>query len=444
MKKLKSYFLVLILFIFAFPACDKHEENNVSEHNSNSSEDHSGHDHSTEEVCTDHTGHNHAIEKTKEAHDINDGEDHSGHDHSAESEKGGIELTAKQIIESGVKVEAVELKKIHKEISLLGDITVNEDMTAHVVSRVAGNVKKVLKTVGDKVKKGEVLADLDSRELADAKANYLAALEKFNLEKTVFAQEEEIYNKKISSEREYINAKQTMADARIELRSTKQKLVALGISKEKIEKLPELPDETLTHFEMRAPFDGTIIEKHITQGEVIKEDKEDDVNFVIANLDSVWVNLRISQKDLPIIRSGQRATISVGSGIPDTEGKINFVSPVLGKETRTALARVVINNKSGMYRPGLFVTAKITIKNLIPEICVPVSAVQNIDGENVVFVQKKDVFEPRPVVLGISDGEYIEVTSGLKFKDKFVSQGAFDLKTKIITSGLDPHAGHGH
>ena len=416
--------LVLLVYVFATAACDKHEKHNESEHNTNSSKDYSGHDNSTHEksaevVCSDH-------------------------DHSAESKEGGIELTAKQITESGVKIEAVKFKKIHKEISLLGDITVNEDMTAHIVSRVPGNVKKVLKTVGDKVKKGEVLADLDSRELADAKANYLAALEKFNLEKTVFAQEEKIYNKKISSEREYINAKQAMADARIELRSTKQKLMALGISKEKIEKLPELPDETLTHFEMKAPFDGTIIEKHITQGEVIKEDKDDDVNFVIANLDSVWVNLRINQKDLPIIRSGQRATISVGSGIPDTEGTINFVSPVLGKETRTALARLVINNKSGMYRPGLFVIAKITIKNLIPEICVPVSAVQNIDGENVVFVQKNGAFEPRPVVLGISDGEYIEITSGLKFKDKFVSQGAFDLKTKIITSGLDPHAGHGH
>ncbi len=317
-------------------------------------------------------------------------------------------------------------------------------MTAHVVSRVPGNVKKVFKTLGDKVKKGEVLAEIDSRELADAKASYLAALEKFKLEKNVFDQEEKIYLKKISSEREYINAKQAMADARIVLKSAKQKLVALGISKEKIVELPELPDETLTHFEIRAPFDGTIIEKHITQGEVIKEDKDDDVNFVVANLDSVWVNLRISQKNLALVHAGEKATISVGFGVPDTEGIIDFVSPVLGEETRAAIGRLVIDNKSGLYRPGLFITAKLIIENDIPKICVPVAAVQNIDGENIVFIKHDDEFVPQEVQLGITDGEYVEIISGLDSDDKFVAKGAFELKTKIITGGMDAHAGHGH
>ena len=414
MEKFKSFgkfSLVSVFFIYviAAAACDKHESPKETEHNINSSEEHSGHDHSKLEESekddhSDCSGHDHLKheETAKEVHDVNDGEDHSGHDHSkheeaeesekadhsscsghdhGESNDAGIKLNAKQIKEAGIKIESVKLRKLHKEISLLGDITVNEDMTVHVVSRVPGNVKKVWKTIGDKVKKGEVLADLDSRELADAKANYLTALEKYTLEKTIFAQEENIYKKKISSEREYINAKQAMADARIALRSTKQKLVALGISNTKIEKLPELPDETLTHFEIRAPFDGTIISKHITQGEVIKEDKDGDVNFVIANLDTVWVNLRVSQKDLPIIHTGQHATISAGSGIPDTEGVIDFVSPVLGEDTRTALARVAINNTGGKYRPGLFVTAVILIECKKPEICVPVSAVQNIDDE---------------------------------------------------------------
>ena len=419
---------VLLIYVFAIASYAKNEEHKEAEHNSNISEDHSGHDHSKE---------------ADDDHDDQDGEDHSGHDHSTEDEA-GIKLSAKQIKESGIKVESVKLRKLHKEVSLLGDITVNEDMTAHVVSRVPGCVKKVRKTLGDKVKGGEVLADLESRELADAKANYLAAQEKFSLEENIFSQEEDIFKKQISSEREYLNARHAMMDARIELRSTKQKLVALGLSKEEIKKLPEQPDEMLTHFEIRAPFDGTIITKHITLGEVIKEDKEDDVNFVIANLDTVWVNLRVSQKDLPVIHIGQRATISVGSGIPDTEGTISFVSQVLGKETRAALARLVITNTSGMYRPGLFVTARIAIEGGKPEISVPVSAVQNIDGENVVFIQHKGEFEPRQVVLGINDGKYIAITSGLKSGDKYVSQGAFELKTKIITSGMDAHAGHGH
>jgi len=421
--------ILLLLYVFSFTACEKHEEH----------DEHDGHDHAVhEEKDENHTAHEAEI-----IHEKKDDKEHDGHNHSPEEEV-GIKLSEKQIKESKIKLEPVTIKKIHKEISLLGDITVNKDMTACVASRVPGNVKKVLKTLGEKVKKGEVLAEIDSRELADAKANYLAALEKYDLEKSVFEQEKEIYKKKISSEREYLNAKQAMANARIELRSAKQKLVALGISKEKIAGLPEQPDETLTHFEIKAPFDGTIIEKHITQGEVIKEDKDDDVNFVVANLDSVWVNLRISQKDLPLIRSGRKTTISVGFGIPDTEGTISFVSPVISEETRAAIGRVIIDNKSGLYRPGLFVTAKVIIENDKPKICVPVSAVQSIDGENIVFVRHEDEFEPQTVVLGVTDGEYVEIISGLNSNDKFVSEGAFDLKTKIITGGMDAHAGHGH
>ncbi len=421
--------ILLLLYVFSFTACEKHEEH----------DEHDGHDHAVHEEKDE----NHTAHETEIIHEKKDDKEHDGHNHSPEEEV-GIKLSEKQIKESKIKLEQVTIKKIHKEISLLGDITVNKDMTACVASRVPGNVKKVLKTLGEKVKKGEVLAEIDSRELADAKANYLAALEKYDLEKSVFEQEKEIYKKKISSEREYLNAKQAMANARIELRSAKQKLVALGISKEKIAGLPEQPDETLTHFEIKAPFDGTIIEKHITQGEVIKEDKDDDVNFVVANLDSVWVNLRISQKDLPLIRSGRKTTISVGFGIPDTEGTISFVSPVISEETRAAIGRVIIDNKSGLYRPGLFVTAKVIIENDKPKICVPVSAVQSIDGENIVFVRHEDEFEPQTVVLGVTDGEYVEIISGLNSNDKFVSEGAFDLKTKIITGGMDAHAGHGH
>ena len=467
---------VLLIYVFAIVSYAENKEHKEAEHKSNISEDHSGHDHSIhkkadvehdendgedhsghdhsihketdeehdDQKCGDHSGHDHSIHKeTDEEHDENDGEDHSGHDHSAE-EEAGIKLSAEQIKEAGIKVESAKFRKLQKTISLLGDITINEDLTAHVVSRVPGCVKKVRKTLGDKVKGGEILAELESRELADAKANYLAANEKFSLEESIFAQEDNIFKKQISSEREFLNARHAMMDSRIDFRSAKQKLMALGLSKEQIKKLPEQSDGTLTHFEIKAPFDGTIISKHITLGEVIKEDKEDDVNFVIANLDTVWVNLRVSQKDLPLIHIGQRATISVGSGIPDTEGTISFVSPVLGEKTRAALARLVITNTSGMYRPGLFVTARVSTEGDKSELCVPASAVQNIDGENVVFLQHEGEFEIQPVTLGINDGKYIEITSGLKPGNKYVSNGAFELKTKVITSGMDAHAGHGH
>jgi cobalt-zinc-cadmium efflux system membrane fusion protein len=320
---------------------------------------------------------------------------------------------------------------------------VNDDLLSHIVPRVPGSVSEVFKRLGDPVKKGDVLAILDSRELADAKADYLAALERLALEEANYSQEERVYKKNISSERDYLNAKKAVAEARINMRSARQKLMALGLSQQDISDLPEEPDERLTSFEITAPFDGTIIEKHITMGETIKDDDETP-RFVIANMSSVWVNLQIYQKDLPFIREGKTVVISPGHGIPDVQGIIEYVGPIVDEQTRTAVARIVLENKNGQYRPGLFVTAEIELNHTDALLCVEKDAVQVIDKEPVVFIEAGHGYSPQPVKLGRSDKDHVEILAGLSRGQRYVAKGAFDLKAHMLTSNMDPHAGHNH
>jgi len=130
--------------------------------------------------------------------------------------------------------------------------------------------------------------------------------------------------------------------------------------------------------------------------------------------------------------------------MPDAEGVISYVGPVVGAESRTALARVVLPNTTGIFRPGLFVTAKVTVDDVEADVIVRKSAVQTFGGNKCVFIKDEHGFEPSFINIGQSNAEYVEVTSGLNAGQRYVIKGAFELKSKITTGTLDSHAGHGH
>jgi cobalt-zinc-cadmium efflux system membrane fusion protein len=285
------------------------------------------------------------------------------------------------------------------------------------------------------------MAVIDSRDLADAKAAHLAAIERFELAKAVFEREEKLWKQEISSEQEYLNAKQALVESQIELRSSKQKLIAMGFSNGYLARLAGEPDSVLTHFEVIAPFEGTVIQKDVTLGEVVTEDKE---IFVVADLRTVWLDLRVHQKDLPLIKKGQAVVTSAKSCAPKTKGVISYVDPVIDEKTRTALARAVLNNTSGQLRPGTFVTARVLAERRHADVVVSKSILQDLGGNATIFIQDGLVFKPRPVTVGLSNQEHVQITSGLKPGDKIVTRNSFRLKAELQKDAGGGHAGHGH
>ena len=200
-------------------------------------------------------------------------------------------------------------------------------------------------------------------------------------------------------------------------------------------------EESLARYPLRAPFDGTVIDKHLTLGE---KHGDDSGAFTIADLSSVWVDIAVYQKDLGYVREGMNVEVSAGAGMPHAQGTISYVAPVMDEETRTALARVVLPNPDGELRPGLFVSAELSVGQESTAVVIPKSAVQRIDEETVVFLDTDEGFASTVVSLGQSNDSMVEVLSGLAAGQRYVTDGAFELKAKITTSGLDAHAGHGH
>ena len=314
--------------------------------------------------------------------------------------------------------------KVHKVIP--AEIAFNADKLAHVVPRVPGVVREVHKNIGESAKAGEVLAVIDSRELADAKAAYLGAVEKFSLSEINLNREESLWLKKISAQQDFLNAKKEMADARIELRSTEQKLHTLGFSEKYLKELPNLPDESFVRYEITSPIDGTIVEKHIVFGEMLKEDS---TPFVVADLNSVWANLSIHQKDLPYIKTGQPVVVSAGT--LKAAGKISYISRAVGEESRTAVARVDISNTDGRWHPGLFASASVVIDDVNVPVCVPKESVIMFDAKDCIFIETDKGFEPQAVTLGRANDINVEITSGLNPGQTYVTKGAFTLKSEL-------------
>ncbi|AQT69125.1 Cation efflux system protein CzcB [Anaerohalosphaera lusitana] len=422
----------------------------VSEH-----QDHAEADHSTHEGHGDHEGHDEHTENIEQEpddhadHDEHD-EGHADHDdHAEESEDSHadhdeaqvVELTDEQIEEIGLVTDVAGPGTIRKTIALPGEIRVNQDRMAHIVPRVPGAAIKVNKSLGDSVKEGEVIAVIDSSELADAKAAFLAAVERLEMARLTFEREEKLWKDKVSAEQDYLAAKQALSEARIERRAARQKLQAIGFGDQYIQNLPEEPDQQLTRYEIKAPFDGTIIQKHIVLGELL--DTSSPV-YIVADLSSVWVDLQVYPKDLASVEPGSRVTVSAPAAISNQTGTIDYVGPILGADSRTALARVVLSNESGKLRPGLYVTGTVTVKDQEVPIIVPKNAVQRLHEQKCVFIKDEHGFEPAFVKTGLESRTHVQIVSGLSPGQTYVTQGAFTLKSKIITSTLDSHAGHGH
>jgi cobalt-zinc-cadmium efflux system membrane fusion protein len=311
---------------------------------------------------------------------------------------------------------------------LSGEIAFNSDKLAHIVPRVPGVVREVYKNLGDTVRAGELLAVLESRDLADAKAAYLAATARLALAQANFTREENLRQGKITAEKDYLESKQALAEAQITLRSAEQKLHALGLTEADLQALPSHPDTSYTRCEITAPIDGTIVQKHIVLGEVLKEDS--NPCFTLADLTSVWVDLKVHQQDLSHIRPGQTAVIKAGDDL-QTEGKIAFVSNIVSETSRMAFARMTIPNPDGCWRPGLFVTAQVVTEEVSAPVAIPKEALVRLEGGTCVFLPTDRGFVPQAVVVGRSDDCTAEITTGLKAGQSYVRRGAYTLKSEL-------------
>ena len=349
------------------------------------------------------------------------------HAHEEGPEK--IVLDAAQVKAAGIALAAAAPAKISVVTSLPGEIRFNEDRTAHVVPKLAGVVMEVHADLGQSVKQGQVLAVIASSGLSDQRSELLSAQRRLALASTTLEREQRLWQDKISAEQDFLQAQQAMSEAEIAVQNARQKLGAIGAG------VGSSLGKNLNRLELRAPFSGVVMEKHLAQGEAVKEDA---IVFTLSDLSTVWAEIAVPPRDLNLMRVGETVTVKATAFAAEAKGKIIYVGELLGEQTRTAKARVALANPDRAWRPGLFITVDVLSGSANRNadaadaaVAVASDAVQMVEEKPVVFVETTGGFLAQPVKLGRSDGKMTEVLAGLKPGVRYVSTGSFVLKAEL-------------
>lgn len=353
-------------------------------------------------------------------------------------EKKLIKLTNDQIKRFDIQTIILNKGHFQHRLTFPGQIALNENKITHVVASVSGTVKEIFKGLGEVTKSGEALATLQSRDMAEVKSSYISAYKNLVLQKDLFERDEKLWKQKIKAEVQFIQTRNNYENAKINLEQAKQKLLALSMTEAQIDKLPQ-QESPLNVYTIDSPIDGRIIERHITLGELISNDKQ---VFVIANLDTVWINLAIPAEELPKIKEEQKVDIFAHKGELVCSGSIMYVSPVINEESRTGRAVIQLDNPQHALHPGDFIKAQVVAAEDSALLSLPNSATQRIEGKIVVFVKTNEhSFEAKSInIKGSEKSEFVEVIDGLKEGDEVAIKNSFLLKAELLKS----EAEHSH
>ncbi len=344
-----------------------------------------------------------------------------------ESSEGLVKLSSGQIKAASIEMQPAASGKLSKEVAAPGRITMNANAQARIVSKLTGTVASIDKQLGDTVSAGDLLATIDSREMADAKADFLAASRTEELARSTYEREERLWKQKVTAEQEFLAARNAHAEAKIRLDVSHQRLHAIGISDDEIKRLPKIGDESSFRiYELRAPISGQVAARDLVLGQTVGTDKE---VFTIADPAKVWVELAVPPNDLAFAKQGQ--TVRVQSGARQASGTIIALSPVIDPETRSAKAIAELDNAAGIWKPGDYVDARLIASEQEVDILVPVAAIQTVKGSKVVFVGESGGFRVRPVTTGREDSLNVEIVSGLEFGETIATSNTFTLKAEL-------------
>lgn len=360
------------------------------------------------------------------------------------SEEGHVELSDEALKTLNLKTEVAGKRSIENEIKTTAVIEPNRNRIAHVSPRISGRVVDVKAVLGDSVQKGQILAELDSIELGQTKAEYLTSKANLEVASANYSRESRLYKKQITSEKDYLFGKAEYLQAESALNKAVETLRLLGLSDGEIKSLKwGNNDQPSSIFPLKAPFTGTVVEQHIVLGEFIKPEERP---YTIADLSHLWIQLDVLEKDLKWVNDNKEVNIKVNA-YPDGifEGKVTYVSDILDESTRTAKARVEILNPDGKLKPGMFASATLTIPSQDSKeyVVIPSAAIQQLEGKTVVFVQENEnSFEMKEVIIGNQTGDLVQVLKGIDPGERVVTEGGFYLKSTLLKDEMGE--GHAH
>lgn len=326
------------------------------------------------------------------------------------ADRAGIEVVEAEERPGGARLQAVAI------------IAYDATRRAEVNARASGVVRSLEVDVGAKVKARTPLATIDSAQVGADRSRLAAAEARVEVAEVTYKREQDMHAKGISAEKEVLAAKQALEEARAERRAAASALGVVGGGRNG------------SRYTLTAPIAGTVIRRTATIGHMVDLDEP---LFEIVDTGTMWAEVDIPETELPLVAPGQAVTVTVGGVETRFVGVLDYIAPEVEPATRTAKARVALENPDGVLRANMFARAEIALGGTRPTVMVPATAIQRTKGVALVFVRlAPDEFEARRVKTGLIEGDHVEIVEGIDTGEEVVTRGGFLLKTETLKGAI--------
>jgi cobalt-zinc-cadmium efflux system membrane fusion protein len=353
--------------------------------------------------------------------------------------------TARGLVETwSVRTESQTTRRLN----LTGEVQLDLTRVAQIAPAGAGRVEEVRRNLGEKIAADDVLAVVQSSEFGEAQASFLEARARVDLARQTFDREKQLHENKISSQADYLTARNELASAEALVAAARKRLQLFGLSVERIESLVSADaDAAFGQLAITSPVAGTVIEQNVVRGRLVETR---DTLYRVADLSRVWVWCDLYESDLASlherIAAGGAVQAEVRTGaFPQAvfHGTLDLIGSELDRQTRMLKVRVVVDNAEGKLKPGMFVRVALGLDGERAVLRVPAAAVLSDAGRQFVFVQLTDeLWARRDVTAGPAQDGFVEVQEGLNDGDVVASRGAFMFKSEVLKEKMGAGCAH--
>jgi cobalt-zinc-cadmium efflux system membrane fusion protein len=333
-----------------------------------------------------------------------------------------VTLTAAQ--RQNIHLYTVAPANFRKTTETTGTVDFDNDQATSVLAPFGGPVSRLLVSLGDQVKAGDPLAEVDSPDFAAAISAYRKALATAQTARRVADLDKDLIQHDGVAQREEEQAQTDAANAEADRDAALQALVSLNVDPQAIKDLQESRPISRPSGMIRSPIAGTVVEKLVTPGQLLSAGATPC--FTVADLSRVWVMTQIFGSDLASVSVGDSAEVETGIATNSFSGTVDNISAVVNPDTRSVLVRVVVENPGDVLKKQMYARVRIQARQESSGLLVPVSAVLR-DDENLPFVyvaQTDGSFARRHVTLGYRAGDQYDIADGLQAGDQIVVEGA--------------------
>jgi cobalt-zinc-cadmium efflux system membrane fusion protein len=339
------------------------------------------------------------------------------------------EVVASAEILDQIKFEPAKIIPIKKTLDIPGSIEVKQNLLARIGSPVQGRIIEIKGELGKTVKQGDVLAVINSTELAKQQLAYIKSVQMVGLKTKAFERAVLLFDADVVSEAQKLQRKTELSAAKADMEASKDQLFVMGMTIDEIEAIQsEIQIDATTN--IVAKIDGKIIKKNVNVGQVV--DPTEDI-FTIAMLNEVWGVAQVPERQIGFLKEGDDLLIDVPAyEDKSVEGKITYLGDIVDPVTRTVTIRTEIDNAHGLLKPDMLISMKVSGKS-IEKVGVPINAIVSIDDIPNIFVKTgENKFLMRPVTLGVKNKDAVHIDDGLLEGEEVVIDGAFHLNNERL------------